>query len=109
MKVGYLPGFIKDLKSLKSSPAYLRIKTLTFGEIPTSGSLDEIRNLKKLKEGDNAYRIRVGDYRIGFFFENDTITFHDLAKFTAESMIERLARWLSPLFSRYRTEKSAKS
>ena len=109
MKVGYLPGFIKDLKSLKSSPAYLRIKTLTFDEIPNYEGLERIRHMKKLKEEDNAYRIRIGDYRIGFFFENDTITFHDLAKFTAESMIERLARWLSPLFSRYRTEKSAKS
>ena len=75
MKVEYLPSFIKDLKSLKSSPSYRRIKTLTFEEIPEYDNLDKIRNLKKLKDEDNAYRIRVGDYRIGFFLENETITF----------------------------------
>lgn len=75
MKVEYLPNFIKDIKSLKSSPTYRRIKTLTFDEIPAYDNLDEIRNLKKLKDEDNTYRIRVGDYRNGFFFENETITF----------------------------------
>lgn len=75
MRVEYLPSFIKDLKSLKSSPVYLRIKTLTFDQIPTYDGLERIRHLKKLKEEDNAYRIRVGDYRIGFFFENETIKF----------------------------------
>lgn len=67
MKVEYLPNFIKDLKSLKSSPSYGRIKTLVFEDILSYDCLDQIPNLKKLKEEDNAYRIRVGDYRIGFF------------------------------------------
>ena len=35
--------------------------------------LKEIPNVKKLKGHKNAYRIRVGDYRIGFFTEDDTI------------------------------------
>lgn len=75
MQVEYLPSFIKDLKSLKSNPAYQRIKALTFDEIPASDSLEKINNVKKLKNEDNVYRIRVGDYRIGFFFENETIIF----------------------------------
>jgi len=33
----------------------------------------EIPNLKKMKGHTNAYRIRFGDYRIGFLFENNTI------------------------------------
>ncbi|MEG3988445.1 type II toxin-antitoxin system RelE/ParE family toxin [Microcoleus sp. S28C3] len=32
-------------------------------------------NLKKLKGEDNAYRFRVGDYRIGFYFDGETVTF----------------------------------
>lgn len=75
MKVEYLPSFIKDLKSLKSSPSYGRIKALVFENVPSYDRLENIPNLKKLKEEDNAYRIRVGDYRIGFFFEDDAITF----------------------------------
>lgn len=75
MKTNYLPSFIKDLKALKSSFAFSTIQSLVFQEIPTYSSLDEIRNLKKLKGEDNAYRIRVGDYRIGIFIDNKTVTF----------------------------------
>ncbi|MGI8501948.1 MAG: type II toxin-antitoxin system RelE family toxin [Hassallia sp.] len=70
-----MPTFIKDLKALKSTLVYDSVKSLVFDEIPSHSSLDEIRNLKKLKDANNAYRIRVGDYRIGFLFEGETITF----------------------------------
>lgn len=75
MKVEYLPSFLKDLKALKSTPSYSAIRNLVFQEIPNCSNFEEIRGLKKLKASDSAYRLRIGDYRIGFFFENDTITF----------------------------------
>jgi len=75
MKVEYLPSFIKDLKTLKSTSSYSAIKNLVFQEVPSCSSFGEIRGLKKLKASGSAYRLRVGDYRVGFFFENDTITF----------------------------------
>jgi mRNA-degrading endonuclease RelE of RelBE toxin-antitoxin system len=75
MKINYLPTFIKDIKSLKSTPSYSAITNLAFTDILAVRDLKEISNLKKLKGDDNAYRIRVGDYRIGFFLEDDTITF----------------------------------
>lgn len=75
MKTNYLPTFIKDIKSLKSTSSYSAIKNLVFTDILAVQNLKEISNLKKLKGDDNAYRIRVGDYRIGFFLEDDTITF----------------------------------
>ncbi|WP_427161561.1 type II toxin-antitoxin system RelE family toxin [Aliinostoc sp. HNIBRCY26] len=70
-----MPSFIKDLKVLKSTPVFDTVKSLVFDEIPNYSSLDEISNVKKLKDTDIAYRIRVGDYRIGFKFAGDTITF----------------------------------
>jgi mRNA-degrading endonuclease RelE of RelBE toxin-antitoxin system len=75
MKTNYLPTFIIDIKSLKSTSFYSAIKNLVFNDILAVQNLKEISNLKKLKGDDNAYRIRVGDYRIGFFLEDDTITF----------------------------------
>jgi mRNA interferase RelE/StbE len=75
MKTNYLPTFIKDIKSLKSTSSYSAIKNLVFTDILAVQNLKEISNLKKLKGDDNAYRIRVSDYRIGFFLEDDTITF----------------------------------
>lgn len=75
MKTEYLPSFLKDLKALKSTPAYDSIKTLVFKTIPNCSSLEEVRNLTKLTGYESAYRIRAGDYRIGLFVEKDTITF----------------------------------
>ncbi|PSB18323.1 plasmid stabilization protein [Phormidesmis priestleyi ULC007] len=75
MKVEYLPSFLKDLKALKSTPGFEAINALVFEEIPRSTSLGEISSLKRLKGVDDAYRIRVGDYRIGLFTLKETITF----------------------------------
>lgn len=38
-------------------------------------NLSNIPNCKKLKGSKNAYRIRIGNYRIGFVLENQTIEF----------------------------------
>jgi mRNA-degrading endonuclease RelE of RelBE toxin-antitoxin system len=35
----------------------------------------DIGNLKKLKGDENAYRIRIGDYRLGIFFDGETVIF----------------------------------
>ncbi len=75
MKTEYLPTFIKELKALKSTPVYTSIKNFAFQDILTCQNLSDISNIKKIKGEDNAYRIRVGDYRIGFFIIGDTITF----------------------------------
>lgn len=75
MKTEYLPTFIKDLKALKSTPVYTTIKNFVFEDILAYENLSDISNIKKLKGEDNAYRLRIGDYRIGFFLTDDTITF----------------------------------
>jgi mRNA interferase RelE/StbE len=75
MKTEYKPTFVKDLKRLKSTENFQQIKRLIFEEIPSIETLDEIINLKRLRGNENAYRIRVGDYRIGFLLEGDTISF----------------------------------
>jgi mRNA-degrading endonuclease RelE of RelBE toxin-antitoxin system len=75
VKTEYLPTFVKDLKALKSTPVYTMIKNLAFRDIVAHKNLSDISNIKKLKGEHNAYRIRVGDYRVGFFLKGDTITF----------------------------------
>lgn len=35
----------------------------------------DIKGFKKLKGYKNVYRIKVGDYRIGVFIENDVVEF----------------------------------
>ena len=46
-----------------------------FEKIPNLEHLDEISNLKRLKSNNDAYRIRVGEHRIGFRFQRGTIIF----------------------------------
>ncbi|MBX9252876.1 type II toxin-antitoxin system RelE/ParE family toxin [Desmonostoc muscorum CCALA 125] len=72
MNCEYMPSFIKDLKALKSTSVFDFVKSLVFDEIPSYSSLDEISNLKN---ADSTYRIRVGDYRVGFTVVGDTVTF----------------------------------
>lgn len=71
----YLPSFIKDLNALKSTPYYETVKTLVFEEIPQILTFEEITNIKKLQGYENAYRLRVGDYRIGVIFDGETVIF----------------------------------
>lgn len=75
MKTLYQPSFIKDLKTLKSTSVFQQINKLVFEDIPNYQTLDDISNLKKLKGEDSAYRIRIGDYRIGIIFDADKIIF----------------------------------
>ena len=75
MKTVYAASFVEDLKRLQGNATYERIKTLAFDTFPSLDSLSDVPNLKKLKNADAAYRIRVGDYRVGFTVEDDTVVF----------------------------------
>jgi mRNA interferase RelE/StbE len=67
MKVAYRKLFLKDLKKLKISnnSVYQKVFILVFEELPQVDSLENISNIKALKNAPHRYRIRLGDYRIG--------------------------------------------
>ncbi len=73
LDVSYAETFLKDLKLLKSTPYYSKIKKVCFTELPAYSDIKEIRNLKKLEGHSNFFRIRVGDYRIGVYIKNNTV------------------------------------
>lgn len=75
MKTQYQPSFLKDIQALKSTPYFEAIKALAFVEIPNLPTFEEISNLKKLKGNDNAYRLRICDYRLGILFAGETVIF----------------------------------
>jgi mRNA interferase RelE/StbE len=72
MKVEFLKRFSKDLDEIKTKSVKQSIIRL-IELMETIDALDKIPNTKKLKGHKNAYRTRIGDYRLGFFFENSTI------------------------------------
>jgi len=60
----YKKTFLKDLTSIPEI-YQKRIERLVFKEIPKSENVNYIKNMKKMRNYNNYYRIRVGSYRIG--------------------------------------------
>jgi mRNA-degrading endonuclease RelE of RelBE toxin-antitoxin system len=86
MKVEFLRKFSKDLDEVRTkSTKESVIRIIELMEVVDS--LEKIPNSKKLKGHKSAYRVRIGDYRLGFFFENSTIL---LARFLHRKDIYRI-------------------
>lgn len=86
MKVEYLKQFSKDLQKIKEE----NLKADLFAVIITlknAESLASISNVKKMKGHPDAYRIRIGKFRLGFFFDGETI---ELARFAKREDIYKL-------------------
>lgn len=83
MKVLIDKSFEKDTNKLTDQKLLHSIAGC-IEEIQRSDKLSDIPNCKKLKGSKNAYRIRIGDYRIGFIFEKQTI---ELIRFLHRNMI----------------------
>ncbi len=73
MKIVYKKSFEKDIKKIKSKLIRQEIKD-TLMQIKRAENIYEISGVKKLKGHKNAYRVRIGDYRMGFFFTGNTAT-----------------------------------
>ncbi|MBC8265510.1 MAG: plasmid stabilization protein [Flavobacteriales bacterium] len=86
MKLIYLSSFLKDLKKVDDKKVKTKVKEILL-------SLKEIENIQnskqivKLKGHPTAYRIRIGNYRMGLFIEENTIT---LARFVKRNDIYKL-------------------
>jgi mRNA interferase RelE/StbE len=77
MKVLYEKSFLKDLKKRKDNLLKERVESV-ITEIKRAEDRSELSNIEKLKGHDSAYKIRIGDYRMGLFIENDNIIFSRL-------------------------------
>jgi mRNA interferase RelE/StbE len=71
MKVLAQGSFLKDLKSLKRNNDLNRQIEVVINQFRETNTLSEIRSIKHLSSV--YYRIRIGDYRLGFRLEEDTI------------------------------------
>jgi mRNA-degrading endonuclease RelE of RelBE toxin-antitoxin system len=72
MNVVFLDKFGKDLDNVRDTKVQTRIAAV-IEEIERADTLSAIKNLKKMKGYAVSYRIRIGNYRLGIYFENDTV------------------------------------
>lgn len=64
--------FEKDIKKIKDKSLKQKIKQAIIN-VQQAQKLADIKNVKKLKGSTDAYRIRIGDYRIGFYYLNKKV------------------------------------
>ena len=74
MKVSIDESFTKDTDRISNKKIRSRVADI-IEEVKRADKLSAIRNCKKLKGYQNVYRIKVGQYRIGFVFEEQTVDF----------------------------------
>lgn len=74
MRVEIEESFAKDTKKIKDKNVLIKLAD-AIEQLSIINKLSDIPNCKKLKGSTTAYRIRIGDYRAGFFYENGTIYF----------------------------------
>ena len=72
MKVQIDKSFAKDVNSINDKKIK-SILAILIEKMKVAKSLSEFEHLKKLKGNRTAYRIRIGNYRVGFFYEKGTI------------------------------------
>jgi mRNA interferase RelE/StbE len=67
-------SFDEDLSALTDAGLLRRIKRV-IEQVEDAQTFQQIPNLKRLDARGKYYRIRVGDYRVGFVFEQGAVTF----------------------------------
>ena len=72
MELVFLRSFIQDFKAINDASVRRKIER-TVKQFEAARSLHELTNLKKLVGFRNAYRVRIGDYRIGFFLVDEKV------------------------------------
>ena len=70
MQIEFLRKFEKDLDKIDNQDVADRVLEL-IQVVESAHTLADIPNLKKLKGYANAFRVRIGDYRLGLFLAND--------------------------------------
>lgn len=74
MKVEFRKSFIKDIRNIPDKNLLKKLQeTVEAAEkVPT---LNDLPNCQKLKGEDGYFRLKIGDHRLGFALDGDTMIF----------------------------------
>jgi len=74
MEVQFTKTFSKQIDDIKDKTLLLKLSSVV-KEVMAAKTSKDILNIKKLKGHSDAFRIKIGDYRVGLFVENKEVTF----------------------------------
>ena len=74
MNIEFEKAFVRDFRKLRSKELANALSE-AIKQVSEASASNEIANLKKLSGYKSAFRIRIGDYRIGVIIENNVVTF----------------------------------
>ncbi|MDP2236514.1 MAG: hypothetical protein Q8J88_08790 [Bacteroidales bacterium] len=74
MEIELTKKFGKQIEKCQDYSILVRLSKVIDG-ILKAGRFSEIKSIKKLKGHNNFYRLKIGDYRIGLVFKNNTVIF----------------------------------
>lgn len=78
MHLVILNKFYKDLDKIDDKKLASKIIQI-IEDIENAGTLSDIKNLKKMQGFTICYRIKIGEYRIGLYIENNIVELARLA------------------------------
>jgi mRNA interferase RelE/StbE len=85
LKVEFRESFLKDLRAIKDKKLLDKLRE-TIESLESANHLLDNHNIKKLRGGKGYYRIRIGEYRLGFVVEDDSLV---LVRFLSRKEIYR--------------------
>jgi mRNA interferase RelE/StbE len=74
VNLAFTRSFSKDLQQIRDTFVLERLQEVIH-EIEAAGSIQDLKNLKKLSSESRHYRLRIGDYRLGLVIRADVVTF----------------------------------
>ncbi len=86
MKVDFSKAFKKDIAKLSNQGLKQKLKRVII-RLENEKSLRTVPNCIKVQNHSSAYRIRIGDYRLGVYYENNNI---QIARFVKRNDIYKL-------------------
>lgn len=74
MQIIFRKSFKRDLKKIKNRALLTTLRKL-IKTIESAATLRDIPNCKKIQDVDTYCRIRLGDYRLGFKVDDDSVIY----------------------------------
>ena len=72
MELKFRQSFLKDIAAVRDAEVVRQVRAAIVN-LEKAASLRSLTSVKKLKGAKNAYRIRLGAYRLGLFVEGNQV------------------------------------